>query len=423
MSDIRPESARNFRFVGYTDMGGQADGTQLMVSRGHAYVAHPFSNGATVLDVSDPRSPRVVNRLPVHRKSWSIHLQAANDLLLVVEEFNFYSVFNEGSSYYDASADGMDSSRFGKRGEDFSAGMRVYDIKDPANPRPIGFMEVEGLGLHRIWWTGGRYAYASAFLDGFTDHILIVIDMADPARPTECGRWWLPGMNKAAGEKAEWPGRVALHHAIVSGNTAYAAWRDGGFTALDVSDPSDIKLIAQRNWFPPYGGGTHTCLPLPDRGLLVVADEAVRDIDVEGIKHTWIFDIRAADNPISIATVPIPADQDYVKKGGHFGPHNLWENRPEGYQSSRYLFETYQNAGLRVFDLKNPYRPEEIGYFVPPPPAFSMDARAPGVKQILHSADLYVDKRGLVYISDFNAGLYIAEWTGDAAVFQGPSNA
>jgi hypothetical protein len=52
-----------------------------------------------------------------------------------------------------------------------------------------------------------------------------------------------------------------------------------------------------------------------------------------------------------------------------------------------------------------------------------MDARAPGVKQILHSADLYVDKRGLVYISDFNAGLYIAEWTGDAAVFQGPSNA
>ena len=27
-------------------------------------------------------------------------------------------------------------------------------------------MEVAGLGIHRIWWVGGRYAYASALLDG-----------------------------------------------------------------------------------------------------------------------------------------------------------------------------------------------------------------------------------------------------------------
>ena len=143
----------------------------------------------------------------------------------------------------------------------------------------------------------------------------------------------------------------------------------------------------------------------------------MRDIDVEGIKPTWIFDIRMPQNPVSIATVPIPADRDYFKKGGHFGPHNLWENRPDAYRSSRYLFETYQNAGLRVFDLQNPYRPEEIGYFVPPPPAFSMDARAPGAKQVLHSADLYVEANGLVYITDFNAGLYIAEWTAGGGVF------
>jgi hypothetical protein len=417
MTDITPESAKNFRFVGYSDQGGKADGTQVMVNKGHAFICNPFSGGVTVLDVSDPRDPRVVNFLPVHKRSWSIHLQSFGDLLLVVEEFNFYSIFNEGSSYYDASVDGMDSARFGKRGEDFSAGLRVYDIKDPANPRAIGFMPVEGLGLHRAWWTGGRYAYASAFLDGFTDHVLMVIDMSDPARPRECGRWWLPGMNTAAGERTTWTGRVALHHAIIADNVAYAAWRDGGFTVLDVSDPGDIKLIARRNWSPPFTGGTHTCLPLHDRNLLVVADEAVRDIDVEGIKPTWIFDIRAPENPVSIATVPVPDDQDYFQKGGHFGPHNLWENRPDAYRSSRYLFETYQNAGLRVFDLKNPYRPEEIGYFVPPPPALSMDARAPGVKQILHSADLYVEPNGLVYITDFNAGLYIAEWTGGGGVF------
>lgn len=417
MTAVTPESARNFRFVGFSDMAGKADGTQIMLNKGHAFVCHPFSNGVSVLDMGNPREPKVVNHLPVHKRSWSIHLQSFGDLLLVIEEFNFYSVFNEGSSYYDASADGMDSKRFGKRGEDFSAGLRVYDIKDPARPKAIGFMEVEGLGLHRLWWTGGRYAYASAFLDGFTDHVLIVIDMSDPTRPSECGRWWLPGMNKAAGETADWPGRVALHHAIVADGIAYAAWRDGGFTSLDVSDPADIKLIARRNWSPPYKGGTHTCLPLTNRSLLVVADEAVRDIDVEGIKPTWIFDMRVADNPISIATMPVPTEQDYFKKGGHFGPHNLWENRPDAYQSSRYIFETYQSAGLRLFDLADPFRPQDIGHFVPPPPAFSMDARAPDVKQVLHSADLYVDRNGLVYITDFNAGLYVVEWTGEASVF------
>ena len=52
MTTITPESAQNFRFVGFTDMDGRADGTQIMLSRGHAYVAHPFSNGATVLDVA-----------------------------------------------------------------------------------------------------------------------------------------------------------------------------------------------------------------------------------------------------------------------------------------------------------------------------------------------------------------------------------
>ena len=63
---------------------------------------------------------------------------------------------------------------------DWSAGMAVYDISKPAEPRQIGFMPVEGTGLHRIWYVGGRWAYASALLDGFTDYIMIMIDMANP---------------------------------------------------------------------------------------------------------------------------------------------------------------------------------------------------------------------------------------------------
>jgi hypothetical protein len=113
MTATTPESASNLRFVGYSDMAGKADGTQIMVNKGHAFICNPFSGGTSVLDVTNPRAPKVVNFLPVHNRSWSIHLQSFGDLLLVIEEFNFYSIFNEGSSYYDASVDGMDSSRYG----------------------------------------------------------------------------------------------------------------------------------------------------------------------------------------------------------------------------------------------------------------------------------------------------------------------
>jgi hypothetical protein len=403
-----PESARNVKFIGHSDQGGRPDGCQVMVSKNHAYVCHGFSAGLTVIDVHSPREPKPVNFLPVHPRSWSIHCQTHGDLLLVVEEFNFYSVYNNEQSYYGGSISGVHSSRFGKRGEDFSAGLRVYDISDPAHPRAIGFMDVEGLGLHRVWWVGERYAYASAFLDGYTDHVLIVIDMANPAQPEEVGRWWLPGMWSAGGEAADWQGRVALHHAVVADDVAYGCWRDGGLTILDVKDKPQPKLIAHRNWCPPFAGGTHSALPLHDRNLVIVADEAVQNIDVEPLKYTWVIDIRAPQNPVTIATMPTPSEQNYFKKSGHFGPHNLWENRPEDYQSSRYIFATYQNAGLRVFDIANPFRPEEVGWFVPPPPRRMVDTR-PDIVTQLHSADIFVQKSGLGYMTDFNAGLYIVE--------------
>lgn len=407
---VIPESARNIQFVGHSNLGGRGDGLQVMVAKGYAYIGHFLSCGVTVCDVRDPRNPRPVNFLPCHPHSWSMHLQSHDDLLLVVEEFNFKTVFTQ-AEYYARSIDGVHSSKFGVRGRDYSAGMRVYDISDPANPRPIGFMEVEGLGLHRIWWVGGRYAYASAVLDGYTDHILIIIDMQDPVRPREVGRWWIPGMWASGGETPTWSGRVALHHAVISGDVAYGCWRDGGLTLIDIKDKQSPKLIAHRNWSPPFAGGTHSALPLPDRGLLVVADEAVLDIDAEPIKHTWMIDIRHPENPVTIATFPVPCDQDYRAKGGHFGPHNLHENRPGSFQSSSIVFATYQNAGVRVFDITNQFRPEEIGYFVPPAPDKWMEPRR-GRKLVIHTGDLFVDRDGLMYVTDYDAGLYILQWMG-----------
>ncbi|MBV9757697.1 MAG: hypothetical protein JO047_11625, partial [Alphaproteobacteria bacterium] len=197
------ESARNIELIGHSDQGGRGDGVQVMVHKGYAYVGTRVSRGVNVTDVRDPRHPKPVGFLPVHKNSWCMHLQTAEDLMLVIEELDMKALMT-AQEYYGGSLDRTDTARFGVRGQDYSAGMRVYDIADPANPRAIGFMEVEGLGLHRIWWTGGRYAYASALLDGFTDHILIIIDVQEPTRPREVGRWWMPGMHAAGGERPSW---------------------------------------------------------------------------------------------------------------------------------------------------------------------------------------------------------------------------
>src|SRR5262249_43050539 len=102
------------------------------------------------------------------------------------------------------------------------------------------------------------------------------------------GKWWIPGMWTGGGEAPSWPKcrRYALHHALVAGNLAYAAWRDGGLTVLDVGDPARPRLLAHRNLDPPFGGGTHSPLPLPDRNLLVLADEANFADCSQGLRHS-----------------------------------------------------------------------------------------------------------------------------------------
>jgi len=409
-SDIlTPDFARNMRIVGYSDQGGRPDGVQIMVVDGYAYVGHQFSDGFSVIDVRDPRNPKTVNYIPSPPNTWSIHLQAADDLLLVINCFNFYRAehLTNEAVYYSGS---MAEKTAAVRG--YSAGIRVYDIRDRPNPREIGFMPIDGVGVHRIWYAGGRWAYASALLDGFIDAVMITVDMADPTHPKIAGRSWIPGMNKAAGEVPGWDMklRYSCHHPIVTGDTAYVTWRDGGMTIVDVSDRANPRTISHTNWCPPYGGGTHNALPLPDRDLVVVVDEAVRDEIADGVKYTWIFDVREKKNPVSISTLPTPKEIDYAHKGAHFGPHNIHENRPGSFVSSDIVFVTYQNAGMRVFDIANAYEPKEIAALVPPRPRKLMDTR-PNRAQVIQTSDVFVDRNQLMYVTDTNAGLYIMERT------------
>ena len=416
MSDLpKPDYARNMRIIGYTDQGGRPDGVQVMVHRGYAYVGHMFSKGFSVIDARDPKNPHAVNYLAAPENTWNIHLQVHDDLLLVIHAKDMFAAaeFADERAYYSGALGKTVGTAQSKRTRDWSAGLAVYDVSKPEAPRRIGFMPVEGGGIHRAWYTGGRWAYVSVLLDGFADYIFMTVDMSDPTQPREAGRWWIPGMNLAAGESPAWPAsrRYGLHHAIIDGNTAYAAWRDAGMVVLDIADRTRPKLIVHKNWSPPFGGGTHNCLPIPDRNLLVVLDEAVLDHQEDGLKLIWVFDNRVAENPVSISTLPTPAEADYKAKGGHFGPHNIHENRPGSFISLQLIFATYQNAGIRVFDISDPFIPKEMGALVPPQPATLADTR-PNRTRVIQSADVFVDANGLIYATDYNAGLYILEFGG-----------
>src|SRR6266850_764061 len=184
-------SARNISLVGYSDQGSRPDGVQVIVHRGFAYVGHMFSDGFSVLDVRSPRKPEAVAFVPMPKNTRSHHIQVADDLLLAINGPSLWTLaqFQDQSNYF---ANTLTAS-FKGRDLTFSAGVRIYDIIVPSAPREIGFFEIPGLGVNRIWWTGGRYAYVAVHEEGYTDHIMAVIDLSVPERPAIVSRWWLPG--------------------------------------------------------------------------------------------------------------------------------------------------------------------------------------------------------------------------------------
>ncbi|TMH53887.1 MAG: hypothetical protein E6H53_19115, partial [Betaproteobacteria bacterium] len=121
-------------------------------------------------------------------------------------------------------------------------------------------------------------------------------------------------------------------------------------------------------------------------------------------------DVRAPENPVPIATLPTPRDRDYCSLGT-FGPHNLHENRPGSMQSEETIFATYNNAGVRVFDIKDQFSPKEIAHWVPPIPAKLIDPR-PNIALDAKTADLFVTAEGLMFVSDWNAGMHVLEYKG-----------
>ncbi|MBO0776414.1 MAG: hypothetical protein J2P34_08865 [Actinobacteria bacterium] len=368
-------SAAGLRLLGHHDLGGYGDGMQVIRDGDALYVGHfgTTGMGTSILDVADPARPVLVTQWPAPPRTHNHKVQVAGGLLLVNhEKFPYRAAMTEP----------------------FSAGLATYRLDDPLRPEQAGFWASGGRGVHRVVWTGGRYAHMSAIPDGFADRIWVVVDLADPAHPAEAARWWWPGQRE--GEQPAWPEgkRCAAHHALIAGDRAYLGYDDAGMVVLDVSDITRPRQAAALRW---DGGSTHTCLPLPGRGLVVATDEQVHDGPRAPRRSIRVIDVSGT--PAVLAECPHPAGFGDLPL--RFGAHNLHENQAGAYRSERIVFATYFSAGVRVYDLADPARPVEVAHWIPQPP--------PG-QPVAQINDLFVDGTGLVWVTDrIGGGLYVLE--------------
>ena len=361
--------SKNIKQVGRIDLPG---GGQIVVENGYGYVGHVEPpHGTSILDVKDPKRPRIVAQLQVPEGIHSHKVQVKGDLMLV----NYERYRTEKKP---------------------QGGLKIFDISDRSSPREIAFFPAEG--VHRFTFDG-RYVYFSPQLEGYLGNIVMILDLKDPSRPEEVGRWWMPGQWISGGETPTWKERAhRCHHPIRKGNRLYVSYWHAGFVILDISDMSRPKLVSHLDWSPPYPSPTHTTLPLPwklmGREILVVTDEEAQKTSPSPPAFMWLVDITEETRPIPISTYIVPYEPEAILE------HQFGAHQPAEQVYDKVLFVTWFAGGLRAIDISNPHAPRGVGYYVP----------APGKGQkTVKSNDVFRSEDGLIYLVDRLDGLEILE--------------
>jgi len=114
----------------------------------------------------------------------------------------------------------------------------------------------------------------------------------------------------------------------------------------------------------------------------------------------------------------------FCDRGGRFGAHSSNESMAPVYYR-KMAFISYFNAGVRAIDIRDPYHPTEVGYFIPAITT-ATDKRCVKIdgkdrcKVAIQTNNVETDERGYIYIVDrANTGLHILELAGDARKIAG----
>jgi hypothetical protein len=431
-----PSLTKNVTRISHLDLPGAG---QVYVAGKYAYVGHITNKeglGTSILDVSDPKKPKLLSQIPVgDPNSHSHKARVIGDVMIVNVEQNMSAIGRKASELPGLRAQlrktlGRDptyaelAEKLSVKASEVEAaeafeqrpyeqgGFKIYDVSDRAKPKLITHHKTHGRGVHRFDMDAD-YAYISTEMPGYVGNILVIYDIRNPARPEEVSRWWLPGQHLAGGEKPAWPGRQhRLHHTLRIGNRLYAGCWQGGVRIVDVSDIRHPTTVGAYNYHPPFPEPSHTFMALPKpvdgRHIAIAIDEEDHAHSAEemakrrGRPHgcLWVFDIGDVKNikPLSLFEVS-ELDSPWSRAApGRFGAHQFQEHMKGG---DTLVYCAWFAGGLRIVDIADPSAPREVGYYIPEP--------APG-KAAPQSNDVDVDERGLIYLGDRYAGFDILEF-------------
>jgi len=438
--------ASNMALVGYNDLQARSAYQPIVQKQGNrwiAYVGHHGGeamnpqtgkmepNGTSIIDVTDPKKPKYLMHLPGEPKEHTGEFGGASmvrvcsgDELPHGQKGKFYLLRAYGNTRHE-----------------------MWDVTDPAKPVMMNVI-VDGLrDTHKNWWecdTGIAYL-VSGPVGWRVPRMMQIYDLSDPAKPVFIRNFGLPGQEPSA--KGPTPG--GIHGAFSTGpkgNRVYAAYdnaRNGVVEILDrdkllhgPKEPTEENLrypvIARMDL--PQDMGAHNIYPflkmqLPEFGLqkfskvkdfMLLIGETTPNECQESRQMARIFDITTETMPVGVSTWTVPEDSgNFCTAGGRFGTHSSQENMTPVF-NNRVVFVAHFNAGVRAVDIRDPYKPKEIGYYIP---AINdrTDKRCVGdekdghCKIAIQTNNVDVDDRGYIYAVDrANTGMHILDLTGPA---------
>jgi hypothetical protein len=449
-----PPEALNMHLVGYNDLQARSAYQPTIHYQGNRYIAYighhggtpdvprpinPLTgqaefNGTSIVDVTDPASPKYLAHIP----------GTPGD-------------YEEGGAQMTRACDGRTLPKgdpnkvyllrvFGGKGH------QIYDVSDPASPQLIWQSQSELKDTHKSWWecdTG--IAYLVSGVPGWrVNRMTEVYDMSDPAHPTKIRDFGLPGQEPGS----TGPVPEQLHGMISLGPEAnriyfgYGTNKGGMMQIIDrdklLKGPKEPTPDNLR--YPEVGrlsmtpwNGAHTAFPMmkmpiaefardkigAQRDIVMIVDEQILNECLEPRQLAWFVDITIEAHPMVISNFQVPeASGDFCSRGGRFGTHSSNESMaPVFYKKLAFL--SYFNAGVRAVDIRDPYHPKEVGYFIPSITT-ATDKRCVKVdgqdrcKVAIQTNNVETDDRGYIYIVDrANTGMHILELTGDARAIAG----
>jgi hypothetical protein len=443
-----PPEAKDMRLVGMNDLQARSAYQPVIHKQGDRYIAYighhggtqrvpravnpmtgqPEFNGTSILDVTDPAKPKYLKHLPgeegIGEKGGGQMVRVCGGLSRG-EPNAFYLLRSFGNSAHE-----------------------IWNVTDPLNP-VLRARIPSGQDTHKSWWecdTG--IAYLVSGLPGWrTRRMTSIYDLSDPAKPVKIRDFGLPGQEP--GSSGTVP--TELHGPISTGragNRVYFAYGTNKGGILQIVDREKL-LTGPREptpdnlLYPEVGRmemsplvGAHTAVPLGEmkiaefandktgstRNMVMIVDESlVNECQAaEARQMVWFVDATVERKPMTVSNFYVPeASGNFCSRGGRFGAHSSNESTAPVYHQ-KVVFVTFFNAGVRAIDIRNPYRPTEIAYFIPSITEATNQRciRIDGqdrCKVAIQSNNVETDDRGYIYVVDrANTGLHILELTGEA---------